>query len=214
MRMHYNMRMWGEEDRLASYLLQMSEMGTRFEPWHYGDASGLPNRWQSPEKSSLQTWEGQSAWMDGFLRCHPRLTIHSPQPLSYCRGLRANMDIINDFFGKLGSIYGKLNLISKPMQVYNCDETGVSIVHKPSKVIAEFGRHNIYAITRVGRPILSTNVSASGYALSPMMVYPRKKSVPEKLISKRELYQTHYSQTVKMGGWTLNVLCSGQFLPA
>ena len=53
------------------------------------------------------------------------------------------MDTINDFFGKLGSIYGRLNLISKPMQVYNCDETGVTIVHKPGKVIAQLGRRNV-----------------------------------------------------------------------
>jgi hypothetical protein len=54
---------------------------------------------------------------------------------------------VNDFFGKLGAIYARLNLIfkprpnliSKPMQVYNCDETGVSIVHKPGKVVAKVG---------------------------------------------------------------------------
>ena len=54
---------------------------------------------------------------------------------------------MNDFFGKLGAIYGRLNLISKPMQVYNCDKTGVSIVHRPGKVVAEVGRCNVYAVT-------------------------------------------------------------------
>lgn len=90
---------------------------------------------------------------------------------------------MNDFFGKLGAIYGKLNLISKPMQVYNCDETGVSIVHKPGKVLAELGRRNVYAITSAEKgkthTILSC-VSASGYVLPPMMIYPRQQSVPEK----------------------------------
>ena len=33
------------------------------------------------------------------------------------------------------------------MQVYNCDETGVSVVHRPGKVVAEVGRCNVYAIT-------------------------------------------------------------------
>ena len=35
---------------------------------------------------------------------------------------------------------GRLNLITKPMQVYNADETGVSIVHKMGKVLAHLGR--------------------------------------------------------------------------
>ncbi len=30
------------------------------------------------------------------------------------------------FLGKLGAIYGRLNLISKPQQIFNVDETGVS----------------------------------------------------------------------------------------
>ena len=36
------------------------------------------------------------------------------------------------FFAKLGSLYGRLYLITKPMQVYN--ETGITVVHKPGKV--------------------------------------------------------------------------------
>ena len=68
------------------------------------------------------------------------------------------------------------------MQVYNCDETGVSIVHKPGKVIAELGHYNVYAITSAERGKTHTIVScvsASGYNLPPMMIYPRKKSVLE-----------------------------------
>jgi hypothetical protein len=78
--------------------------------------------------------------------------------------------------------YGKLNLFSKPMQIFNCDETGISVVHKPGKVVAHLGRHNIYSITSAERgkthTILSC-VSASCNVLPPLMIYPRKKSVPE-----------------------------------
>ena len=66
--------------------------------------------------------------------------------------------------------------------MYNCDETGMTIVHKPGKVIAQLGRRNVYAITSAERGKTHTVVScvsASGYSLSPMIVYPRKKCVPE-----------------------------------
>ena len=70
------------------------------------------------------------------------------------------------------------------MQIFNADETGVSVVHKPGKVIAQLGRHNVYSITSAERgkthTILSC-VSASGYVLPPLMIYPRKKSVPDNL---------------------------------
>lgn len=91
---------------------------------------------------------------------------------------------MSNFFGTLGSIYGKLNLLSKPIQVFNCDETGVSIVHKPGKVLAQLGRHYVYSVTSAEKgkthTILSC-VSASGFILPPCMVYPRKRSVPDKL---------------------------------
>ena len=69
-------------------------------------------------------------------------------------------------------------------RLYNVDEPGVSVVHKPCKVVAELGRRNVYSITAAerGKPIqLFACVSASGFVLPPMMVYPRKKSVPEHL---------------------------------
>ena len=81
-------------------------------------------------------------WFDGFRSRHLNLTLRSPQPLSLCRALSANETTINDFFEKLGGIYGRLNLFSKPMQVYNADESGVGVVHKPGKVVAEVGRRN------------------------------------------------------------------------
>ena len=54
----------------------------------------------------------------------------------------------------------------------------VSIVHKPTKVIAELDRRNVYSTTSAERgethTVLSC-VSASGVSLPPMMVYLRKK---------------------------------------
>ena len=52
-------------------------------------------------------------------------------------------------FGKIGALYERLNLISKPMLIFNVDETGVSIVHKPGKVIAELGRCRVYTQEKI-----------------------------------------------------------------
>jgi hypothetical protein len=167
-----------EEDRLANYLIQMSEMG-------FGLSRDTVMRLayniveRDKRKHPFKDEKAGRAWFDGFRQRHPRLTIRSPQPLSYCRAVCANADTVNDFFGKLGSIYGRLNLISKPMQVYNCDETGISIVHRLGKVVAEVGRH-VYAITSAEKGTVLSCVSASGYIVSPMMVYPRKQSLPDK----------------------------------
>ena len=107
----------------------MSEMGY-----------GLTHEWVW--LNPFQNRSAGRAWFEGFMRRRPNLTIRSPQSLSYCRVISANKETITDFFGKVGSLHGKLNLVSKPMQIFNSDETGITIVFKPNKVIAELGKRN------------------------------------------------------------------------
>ena len=163
-----------EETKLADYLFQMSEMG-------YGlTREGVMGLAYSIVKKSKRPHPFQNgsvgrAWFEGFMRRRPNLTIRSPQSLSYCRPISANKETITDFFGKLGSLYGKLNLVTKPMQIFNCDEKGVTVVFKPNKVIAELGKRNVYALSAAERgkthTILSC-VSATGFIVPPMMIYP------------------------------------------
>ena len=69
------------------------------------------------------------------------------------------------------------------MLIFNVDETGISVVHKPGKVVGKLGRRNVYSITSAERGKTHTIlacVSAAWNVLPPMMVYPRKKCVPDK----------------------------------
>ena len=113
-----------------------------------------------------------------------RLTLRTPQSLSYARAVSANKETMEDFFAKLGAIFWRLNFIAKPSQIFNADETGVTVVHKPSKVIAQIGRRNVPSLTSADKGkthTLLACVSASGQVLPPFMVYPRKRPVPEKM---------------------------------
>ena len=69
------------------------------------------------------------------------------------------------------------------MQLFNVDETGISIVHKPGKVVTELGRRNVWGITSAEKGkthTVVTCVSASGLSIPPMLIYPRKR-MTEKL---------------------------------
>ena len=108
------------------------------------------------------------------LRLVTRSCLSVPHNLiSFARAVLANEYVVGDFFAKLGSIYGRLNLFTKPMQVYNADETGMSVVHKMGKVLAHIGRRHVYSIAsgEKGKThTVLTCVSASGMVLPPMMV--------------------------------------------
>ena len=172
-----------EEDKICEYLISTADMG-------YGltremvMCMGFILAEKMHKKHNFKNDKASRYWFEGFMKRHLNLTIQAPQPLSCCRALCSNKDIISDFWGKLGALYGKLDLLSKPMQIFNANETGVSAVHKPGKVIAQLGRRNVYFITSAERGKIHTVlscVSATGFILPPMMIYPRKRSVPEKL---------------------------------
>ena len=168
-----------EETKLADYLLRMSEMG-------YGltreGVMGLA--YSIVEKSKRPPFQNGSVggtWFEGFMRRKPNLMIRSPQSLSYCRAVFANKETITDFCGKLGSLYGKLNLVSKPMQIFNCNETGVTIVAKQShcRVREKTCVCPISCCEGENTHHFVMCVSNGIYVL-PMMIYPRKTCVPDK----------------------------------
>ncbi len=76
------------------------------------------------KKHSFKDQASGRGWYERFQRRHPNL---SPQSLSYCRALCSNKNTVDKFF----------NLLTKPMQVFNSDESGID---KPGKVIAQLGR--------------------------------------------------------------------------
>jgi hypothetical protein len=68
--------------------------------------------------------------------------------------------------------------------IYNMDETGVTTVHKPPKVLAEKGRKIVGKVTSAERGTLVTvigTVAATGNFLPPYLIFPRKRFQPHML---------------------------------
>lgn len=62
-------------------------------------------------------------------------------------------------------------------QIYTCDETGLSTVHKPPKVIAPSGQKQIGKITSAERGLLVTmcaTTCANGTYIPPFFIFPQK----------------------------------------
>ena len=173
-----------EEAKLVEYIVSMADMGfgltkedIRRLAFRIADSSGRAHPFHDGMAGR--------AWLTGFMVRHPNLTARTAQPLSYSCAKCANVETVYNYFAKLGAAYARLNLLAKPMQIFNVDEVGISVVHKPGKVITEVGRKNVWSITssEKGRNhTILCCVSASGFALPPFMIYPRKR-MNEKLKS-------------------------------
>ena len=99
-----------------------------------------------------------------------------PNP-SHAHEHQVASEIISEFFAKLKAMYAKSNLLNKPMNIFDMDETGVIAVHKGQKVVTEIRRKNIWALTsgEKGKThTIPTCVSASGFVLPSFLIYPRQ----------------------------------------
>ena len=63
-------------------------------------------------------------------------------------------------------------------QVHSADETGVSCVHKQSKICAQQGQKTVWTLTSAEKERTNTILacgSASGHVIPPMIIFPRER---------------------------------------
>lgn len=128
-----------------------------------------PKKW---EKSSMAGLD----WMRGFMKRRKELSIRKPQPTSLARATAFNKFNVTSFFGKLKALMDKYHF--PPQNIYNMDETGVTTVQVPDRVVARRGIKQVGKIVAAERGTLVTlavSVSAVGNLVPPFFFFPRKK---------------------------------------
>ena len=72
--------------------------------------------------------------VEGFLKCHPEITLKTAKNLSIACAMGANETVILNWFKLLKEIKDKFDILS-PCQIWSGDETGVQNVPKEVKVL-------------------------------------------------------------------------------
>ncbi|XP_049796624.1 uncharacterized protein LOC126213079 [Schistocerca nitens] len=165
-----------EENSLCEYLKTASKL-------HHGlsakSVRAFAYQFSSENKKKIpENWkkEGKAGndWFRGFMRRHPELSLRTPEGTSISRGSSFNKHNVRQFFDNLRQIITREVL--GPESIWNIDETGLTTVHKPGKIVAVRGEKQVGKVTSAERGELVTAccaINAIGGHIPPFMIFPR-----------------------------------------
>lgn len=168
-----------EEKELVAYLIRASKLHHGLSPksmrqmaFQYALKNGknISQEWVKNECASYD-------WYYGFVNIRHKqfLSLRTPEATSLSRATAFNRHNVQQFFDNLSSLYQRHNFSAN--RIWNVDETGITTVHKPKKVLAAKGMKQVSQVTSGERGQLVTvcgAINASGNHLPPFMIFPRK----------------------------------------
>jgi len=168
------------EEELVKYILRSAEIFYGLSPArirklayeyaieNYG-SSRVPESWVAHETAGAD-------WFSAFMKRHPVLSLRTPQSTSLARARGFNQMAVKLFHDNYEKLIEKWNFT--PNNIWNIDESGLTTVPDPPKVVGKKGQKQIGQIASAERGELITivmAVSACGNKAPPFLIFPRKK---------------------------------------
>ena len=157
-------------------LYGLTQMDVRRLAYEIAELTGLKHPFNNVTKMAGEDW------MQQFFHRHSDLSIRVPEGTSLSRAVGFNMPKVNEFFDVFADLLKSHTFA--PSRVWNMDETGVSTVQCPTKIVATKGIRTVGKMTSGERGTTVTVVcafSAAGTYLPPMFIYPRKRMLAQLL---------------------------------
>ena len=83
-------------------------------------------------------------WWHRFLERHPELSVHKGDALALSRAAAVTGDNMRQYYSLLKATLEEYGTLNCPNQIYNIDESGMPLDHKPPKIIARKGTKKIH----------------------------------------------------------------------
>ena len=165
-----------EEKLLCNFLVRAAKL-------HYGLSAKTTRKLAfdyavANKKDVPQSWNNNGCagkdWLRDFLKRSGSLSLRMPEATSLSRSTAWNKQTKYEFFSNLHDVRSRHDYM--PHNIYNVDETALTTVQKPVRVVAAKGSKQVGRMTSAERGALVTAcccVNAIGNAIPPFFVYPR-----------------------------------------
>lgn len=91
------------------------------------------------DKGVLKGEKISVGWWRRFLERQPNLTLRRGDSTAHVQMDAVNQETMDQYFSLLGEVLMEHNLVDKPSQIYNVDESGVPLDPKPPNKITKKG---------------------------------------------------------------------------
>ena len=131
-----------EEDELMQFLLKCASIGYAKS---CKDVLALVHRHLEKKGIVAPVTNG---WWEKFCNRHPNLTLRTSAPLSRARAEASDPDMVDRYFHLLQKVMIEYDLMGKPAQIFNVDESGMPLDPKPVKGVFRVGDKNPHLVIR------------------------------------------------------------------
>ena len=162
-----------EESELAEFVQVCAQIGygkTRKQVMNIAE-------YVAKEKGVLKKTRITHGWFRRFLQRHPILRLRKGDVTARVRiDAMNNREALESYFTLLKKIMEENKLTDKPGQVYNVDETGMPLDHRPPKVLAVKGQKKVRYCTSGNKSQITVIgcVNATGTAIPPFVIFDAK----------------------------------------
>jgi hypothetical protein len=165
-----------EENILKDYIIKSSKLNYGLSrkqvcklAYDFASANNkdVPPTWNSNCHAGID-------WFRGFMHRHQSLSLRQSQATSLSRATSFNRTNVNAFFSNLKVVLDEHKL--GPEAIWNVDETGITTVQKPGKVVAQKGEKQVGKMTSAERGTLITmccGINGIGNFIPPFFIFPR-----------------------------------------
>ena len=126
----------------------------------------IPHFWNVNEKAGIE-------WLRGFLDRHKEISLQTPEGTSIQRMANFNEVTVKMFFENLEQFLRRNRGFSAD-QIWNVDETGITTVQRPSKILGKKGLKQVSSAVSQERGTLVTvccAINALGNHIPPFLYF-------------------------------------------